>query len=120
MTKQAGYLFVDHRASPGLPEDVALAAGYDPKLCREGKIYEADTMACSHCPNVVLKNPLRERERHYCAKCSGHYICDPCAYMATLPDYVHTPFRQIIDMVKEQQAKQPQLGSPMQLLTSGA
>jgi hypothetical protein len=112
MKKQMGYLMVDHSASPGLPEDIALAAGYDPRLCREGKTYEADTMACSHCPNIVLKNPLRTRERHYCAKCGGRYICDPCAYLATLPDFVHTPLVKVLDIVKEQN------GSPLELLTS--
>jgi hypothetical protein len=49
MARQMGYLMVDHRASPGLPEDVARWAGYDPKLAGEGKVYEVDTMSCSHC-----------------------------------------------------------------------
>lgn len=116
MPKQLGYLFIDHSASPGLPEDVALAAGYDPKLCREGKRYEADTMACGHCPNVVIKNPFRTRERHYCAKCGGHYICDPCAFKMTLPDYIHVPNKKLYDDVKDGKIIN---GSPLPLLTSG-
>jgi len=97
VAKQMGYLMVDHRASPGLPEDVARQAGYDPRWCREGKIYEADTMTCSHCKCSVVKNHFRTRERHFCAKCSGHYICDICAFKSTLPDYIHTPFERVID-----------------------
>lgn len=98
---QMGEIVVDHRASPGLPEDIALAAGYDPKFCREGKMYEQATMACAHCPNVVLKNPFRTRDRHYCAKCSGRYICDPCAFKATLSDYVHAPNAKFYDDLKD-------------------
>jgi hypothetical protein len=116
MAKQLGYLHVDHSASPGLPEDIAIAAGYDPKLCKEGKVYEADTMSCSHCPNVVLKNPFRTRERHYCAKCGGHYICDPCAYLMTLPDYVHVSNAKFTDDFKEGKIIS---GSPLALLTNG-
>jgi hypothetical protein len=112
MAKQMGYLMVDHRASPGLPENVARLAGYDPTLCREGKIYEADTMTCSHCGGTVVKNIFRTRERHSCAKCGGHYICDGCQYLSTLPDYVHAPMSKIIDDVRKQEA----LGSPMGLL----
>jgi hypothetical protein len=112
MAKQSGYLMVDHRASPGLPEDVARWAGYDPKLAGEGKFYEADTMTCSHCRGMVVKNIFRTRERHSCVKCSGHYICDGCAYLASLPDYVHAPMSKVIDDYKEA------LGSPMGLLLS--
>lgn len=115
MVKQMGYLMVDHRASPGLPEDVARAAGYDPKLCREGKVYEADTMTCSHCKCSVVKNPFRTRERHFCAKCSGHYVCDICAYKATLPDYTHVPFEKIIEQHVNGQMHEQQ-GSPLTLL----
>ena len=89
--KQQGEIMVDHRASPGLPEDVALAAGYDPKFCKEGKIYEQATLHCAHCLNITIKNPFRTRDRAYCAKCGGKYICDFCAFKASQPDYVHMP-----------------------------
>lgn len=104
MAKEMGYLMVDHRASPGIPEDIARLTGYDPKLCGEGKLFEASTMTCSHCKGTVVKNPDRTRERATCFKCSGHYICDPCAYLATLPDYVHTPFDKVIDDVQKAEA----------------
>lgn len=89
--KQMGYLLVDHSASPGLPEDVARKAGYDPAMCKEGKKFEADSMTCAHCKGVVIKNPLRVRERPHCFKCN-HYICDYCFAAAQHPDYIHTPF----------------------------
>lgn len=111
--KQMGYLMVDHRASPGLSEDEARQAGYDPALCKEGKLFEADTLTCSHCKSAVVKNPLRTRARNTCAKCSGHYICDGCAYLATLPDYTHTPFDKVID---DHLDKTAHLGTPASLL----
>jgi hypothetical protein len=95
--RQMGEIVVDHRASPGLPEDVAIAAGYDPRLCREGKMYEAATLTCAHCKCSVVKNPFRSRERHECAKCDYHYICDICAFKASQPDYVHTPFEKVVE-----------------------
>src|SRR5258705_10022052 len=109
MAKQMGYLMVDHRASPGLPEDVARQVGYDPKLCREGKIYEADTMYCCNCHGHVVKNPFRTRERH---SYKGQYVCDGCAYLLSQPDYVHVPLAKQVDDAKRQE----QPGSPMQLL----
>jgi hypothetical protein len=112
MRQHGGYLMVDHRASPGLPEDVARWAGYDPALCREGKLFEADTLRCAHCPAIVIKNPLRTRERCTCQKCSGRFICDPCAFRATLPDYVHAPLEKALDEIKDRAA----MGSPPSLL----
>ena len=96
-----GYLLVDHRASPGLPEDIARLAGYDPGLCREGKIFEADTLTCSLCRGVVVPHPLRTRERCSC-KVTGHYICDGCGYLQSLPDYVYVPFEKVVEEIKNQ------------------
>lgn len=110
--KQMGYLMVDHRASPGLTAQEALAAGYDPRLSGEGKVYEADTMTCAHCKNVVVKNPFRTRDRPYCYQCD-HYICDICAINAKTSD-VHMPFAKLIDLT----LKQAILGSNPALLQS--
>ncbi len=110
--KQMGYLMVDHRASPGLTEQQALIAGYDPKLSGEGKVYEADTMTCAHCKNVVVKNPRRTRDRPHCYQCD-HYICDFCAVKAQTSD-VHMPFSKYLDLTLTQAA----LGSPPDLLRS--
>lgn len=91
-----GYLMVDHRASPGIPADLALKMGRDPKLCGEGKLFEAATLTCSHCTNVVVKNPLRVRERGFCAKCNG-FVCDGCHAAMHLPEYTHKGFKALVD-----------------------
>lgn len=96
--KREGYVMVDHRASPGLPEDIARASGYDPRLCREGKLFEAASLTCSHCKVSVIKNPLRQRARPYCPKCD-HYICDFCEAQRFQPDYSHTPFDKLADAI---------------------
>lgn len=119
MPKQMGELIVDHRASPGIPEDIARQVGYDPKLCGEGKLYEVETFTCAHCKGSVVKNPLRTRERHYCQKCSGHYVCDGCAYLASLPDYTHAPFEAKVESIIEAElllGNLIQQGSPRKLL----
>jgi hypothetical protein len=114
--KREGYLIVDHSASPGLPEDVARRAGYDPKHCGEGQVFEAATLTCSHCKIVSVKNPLRTRERSYCAKCGGHYICDLCAIEAQSPTYAHLPFAKLADITLNLAEKG--MGSPRELLES--
>ena len=103
--KQMGEIVIDHSASPGLPEDVARWAGYDPLFCREGKIYRQETLHCSHCDAHVVKNPARTRDRHFCAKCAGHYICDSCAYQADQAGYVHTPYKKVVDTLLNQANK---------------
>jgi len=92
-----GYLFVDHRASPGLPADMAIAAGYDPDQVREGKVYEAPTLGCAHCGTHVIINPWRTRERGWCAKCD-RYICEGCE-AARKAGAVHRTIEEISDMV---------------------
>jgi predicted RNA-binding Zn-ribbon protein involved in translation (DUF1610 family) len=83
-----GYLMIDHRASPGIPEDTALKMGLNPAEVGEGTLYEAPTMGCAHCGTVVIINPKRTRERAHCLKCN-RYICDNCELEKKLPDYIH-------------------------------
>lgn len=94
-----GELFVDHRASPGLPAHVAIRAGYDPAETGEGKIFERATKYCSHCQARVILNPLRERDRATCLKCSNHYICDLCDAERRRPDYVHRSLKEVCELV---------------------
>lgn len=94
-----GYLMIDHRQSPGIPADMARQIGLDPKLCGEGKLLEAATLTCSHCKSVVMKNPLRQRARANCLKCS-HYICDFCDMASKHPDYKHLPFEKFVDIAQ--------------------
>ncbi len=102
--KNEGYLFVDHRASPGLPEDVARRNGLDPQLTREGKIFEAATLTCAHCKTVVIINPGRTRERGRCWKCAA-YICDNCSVAMQAPGYEHRSFQDIVDSILEKGLK---------------
>lgn len=110
---QEGYLMIDHRASPGISEEVARLSGFDPAQCGEGKLFETATLTCAHCKGSVVKNPLRTRERPHCVKCN-HYICDGCAFTASQSDYVHTPFEKKV----EDTINAAIFGSPMKLLTS--
>jgi hypothetical protein len=105
-----GELFVDHRASPGLPEGVARRLGYDPKQTGPGKLFEAATLMCEHCHGIVITNPLRDRERAFCRQCGGAYICDLCDDERRKPDYEHMPFRKIVDLVASGKAELVSLG----------
>ena len=97
-----GEIMVDHRASPGIPADMARRLGYDPQQVKEGALFEAATMGCSHCGTIVVMNPLRKRERAYCPQCN-RYICDWCEQARHQPDYVHRTIRQIAELVSKQE-----------------
>lgn len=113
---QEGYLMIDHRASPGIPEDIARMFGLDSKHCGEGKMLEQATMTCLHCKNAVVKNPDRIRARGFCAQCNG-YICDTCHAATHDPLYSHLSFDQKVEVTKELAAKGMLLGSNSLLLT---
>jgi len=100
-----GYLLIDHSNSPGLSEEMIYTGSGLPRSDAKvpmkpgaGK-FEAATFSCSHCPNVVVVHPLRNRSRGYCKKCD-HYICDSCnAKMAI--NGVCKPYKQIMDDLQE-------------------
>ena len=98
-TSHDGELFLDHRASPGIPPAQARQMGYEPAQVGEGKLFEAATLMCHHCHRIAVKNPLRTRERAFCMQCGGAYICDLCEAERRKPDYEHLPFRKIVDLV---------------------
>ena len=70
-----GYLLIDHRVSPGVPDALMVPQGY-PVGSGRG-VFESPTYTCSHCEAVVVMNPDRSRPRTWCKKCD-HYICDAC------------------------------------------
>lgn len=80
-TKRAreGYVMIDHRNSPGVPVEMAVAAGLDPSAAGS-TLFESATITCKHCNRPVVLNPNRSRGRHYCRSCDG-YICDQCAVL---------------------------------------
>ena len=96
--KKYGYVFVDHRASPGLAPAVARSLGLDPRMLGEGSNFETATITCAHCGAVVIKNLNRTRPRGECAKCA-RYLCDPCALVTQQPGYVHRSFRELSDLI---------------------
>lgn len=67
--KYFGYMTVDHRNSPGIPD----LPGYG-----KGQFTEMDTQHCSHCNVPVILNPFRKRDRFLCPKCDW-FCCDQCA-----------------------------------------
>src|SRR6266550_8975627 len=93
-----GYLMMDHRASPGLSEEMAIYLGHDPKLVGSGRLYETATQGCPHCGCHVVMNPGRTRERANCQLCNM-YICDWCDAARREPDYVHRTVDSIYDLV---------------------
>lgn len=100
-----GYLFVDHRASPGLPEEIARRAGYDPTLCREGKLFETATLRCAHCAgHTIVSAHERDKARGHCFQCN-RFVCDVCVGRMCQPDYVHVPFAKLVDIAKDAEAK---------------
>jgi hypothetical protein len=91
-----GYLMVDHRASPGLTPEQAIALGYSPGQVSEGQLLELKTNHCCHCGTVVIVNPDRIRERAFCQLCNK-YICDICGLEQRLPNYVHKTYTQQLE-----------------------
>lgn len=98
LKRHEGWLLIDHRASPGIPADVARKIGFDPETVGEGKLLETATLSCKHCGGAWLKNPHRIRARAYCKPCD-HYICDDCDRLRAHPDYVHRCKEEKLDAV---------------------
>jgi hypothetical protein len=86
-----GELFIDHRASPGMPKGFMRSLGLDAPDVIEGKMWVGATLTCCHCNAVVIKNHERKRSRGHCFKCDA-YICDACEANKTC-----TPFSKILD-----------------------
>ena len=93
--RQEGWLMVDHRNSPGVPFNPALVGKPLPLTAPSGQILESATVTCSHCNVVVVLNPLRTRERGYCAKCD-HYVCDTLACTVSCK-----PLKQLFDELEK-------------------
>lgn len=70
-----GYFLLDHRESPGMPDEVAVNIGLWPGAGRG--VTEAPSYTCKHCQRIIIMNPKRNRERVFCRGCN-HLICDDC------------------------------------------
>jgi len=65
-----------------------------------GRTTECATITCSHCQQVMIVNPLRNRERVYCTGCD-HYICDGCGAVRALNGGKCRTFKQIVEEAQE-------------------
>jgi hypothetical protein len=86
-----GELMVDHRASPGLPDDFYAKIGLAGPSFNGRGLAEMPTMTCCHCNAVVVLNPQRTRERGHCWKCND-YVCDNPAC-----NHACKPFSAVLD-----------------------
>lgn len=69
---------IDNRGGPGTTKDFVRPSGNICPAVGEGKLFESATKVCGHCSQMILLNPDRKRERHYCPNCDD-FICDVCA-----------------------------------------
>lgn len=105
-----GYLLLNHTDSPGLSQDFLDAAHAQstapplPPGAGRG-LFEAPTFTCAHCQKVSIINPLRNRDRAYCAKCD-HYLCDdPCGLAYKVSGGACRSYKQLTEMLYEQGLK---------------
>lgn len=97
-TDGAGEIQIDHRASPGIPTNLAASIGMDPALLKEGSVLNMGSYGCNHCGAHVILNPDRSRAREWCSVCDRH-ICDWCGAARKEPGYIHRTIDEISDMV---------------------
>ncbi len=97
-----GEITIDSRFTPGVPQEIIRAGGL-PVGAGMG-LFEAPTITCSHCQVVVVINPLRNRDRHWCRKCD-HYICDVCSAIMAKTMECKT-FKQVIEEMQESALKE--------------
>jgi hypothetical protein len=71
-----GYMMIDHRDAPPVPDWMLRQAGLPSSMGRG--LAESATYTCKHCCAVVVLNPDRSRERAWC-RAGKHRICDACA-----------------------------------------
>lgn len=80
-----GYLMIDHRAGEGIEDSVR--AG--------GRMLEVATYTCCGCQRGIIRNPSRERARHYC-RAHDRYMCDDCALSFKITGS-HKSWKQVMD-----------------------
>jgi hypothetical protein len=95
--RHEGYLLVDQRESPGVPQEVLASTGgrFHP-MGTGGETFESATVTCAHCNVIVILNPNRTRERGYCYKCD-QYVCDLPGCNSECRSFIKS-----LDVLKEQ------------------
>lgn len=100
LRSREGYLQVDHRQSPGVPDalvEAARRAGHDPFNAPTGQQLESATYTCGHCQALVVVGPTRTRPLNYCAQ-GDHYVCDGCEYRRVRLGHGCVPLARILDI----------------------
>ena len=97
LKRHEGYMMIDNRNSPGVPDEVLVKQGLPPGAGQG--LYESATYTCSHCQSVIVMEPKRTRPRAYCGKCDQR-ICDACEFIRTQTLECHT-MNRVIDNVLE-------------------
>lgn len=103
LRRHEGYLHIDNRGGPGVTADFVRQSGKDAPFAGEGQQFEAATVTCSHCHQVLIVNPDRTRARAHCMKCD-HYICDGCEGVRVATGECR-PMGKILDMAQEHAAR---------------
>ena len=104
------YLEIDHRESPGITPEQAARAGLGTMSVGAGQVMKSAVTHCSNCETMVVLNPNRTRERHWCSKCDA-YHCDTCALRTKITG-VCRPFKQLLDFWVNQANKSGSLIVP--------
>lgn len=106
-----GEVIIDHRDSPGFTEHEAIAAGRSIlALLGLPKLFKSPTYTCSHCDRIVVKHPLRTRNRFECPQCDKLICDDPCAVRYQLDGVCRCQSKRIqewIDSVHKQSSTSP-------------
>jgi hypothetical protein len=104
LKSQQGVLEINHRYSPGVPEEVMVKLGMPKEAGKKDSVVEYATFTCADCQKVVIINPKRTRPRGYCPKCN-HYICDECEAIRFASGGVCRNFNNAVDAALNRIAK---------------
>lgn len=97
-----GYVLIDNRNNPGVPDEIVLAQGL-PAGAGTG-IFEEACYTCSHCERQVVKNRARTRPRGFCTGCNK-VICDECDTKYHASGHQCIPFKAFAEEVRNAAAK---------------
>lgn len=109
-------MLIDHSNSPGISPDLIRGMGDDLPLNIGQTRFECPTYTCNHCQMVVILNPLRQRERGYCASCD-RYICDVCK-TARVAGAACVTFNEITEVILDKEAKHGSAEGVVETLTN--
>lgn len=102
-----GYLFIDHRDSPGVPDEIAVPGGFSSGALGPGKIFECATYTCSHCERVENIDPKRPNGAAYLCRGCGHLLCDRCG-KEKVRTGICRPFKALVSEFLEAADRHPE------------